>query len=134
MGEWGGLGSMSTAFVAMLEEQGLNLQAFEPLYESCVDCIGFDGPQKVTTGISAIDGIGLFACIAIGVAEQIAVARTGGLRTPAGRYTNHSDSPNAIMVKTGDRWCLVARSDIRAGEEILLDYRQVLQLHTRVAE
>lgn len=118
----------------MFEACGIELQAFKPLYESCLDCIGFNGPQKVTTGISAIDGIGLFARVSIEIGEQIAVARTGPSRTPAGRYTNHSDSPNAVMVRTGDDWCLVACAAIRAGEEILLDYRQVLKLHWRFTE
>lgn len=113
----------------MLDEYGIDLQALKPLYESCQDCIPFEGPQKVTTGLSSIDGIGLFARVPIASGDAICVARAGPSRTPAGRYTNHSDSPNAVMVKTQDEWRWVARRDIAAGEEILIDYRQALDLH-----
>ena len=113
----------------MLEEHGVDLQALTPLYESCEDCISFNGPQKVTTGLSAIDGIGLFARWPIAKGELIAVARTGRFRTPAGRYTNHSDLPNADAVVSEGEWRWMARCDIAEDEEILINYRQVLELH-----
>ncbi len=120
---------MSLGFFEMLNSYGVDLQTVKPLYETLEDYIAFEGPQKVTTGLSPIDGIGLFATVTIDSGELIAVARHGIRRTPAGRYTNHSDSPNARLVERGQDWCLVACRAVSAGEEILLNYRDVFELH-----
>ena len=62
--------------------------------------------------------------------------RLGGYRTPAGYLINHSKNPNAIAFKNslGDMFLMASR-DISGmvggdlGEEITLDYRQVMQLN-----
>jgi len=67
--------------------------------------------------------------------DLIAPARIAGMRTPAGRYTNHSNTPNSAMILTacGDI-NLIALRDIEGckggdnGEEITIDYRQALAL------
>lgn len=89
---------------------------------------------------SAIEGAGLFATSAIKQGEVIAHARIGLMRTQAGRYTNHSASPNAamVMLENGDI-DLVSMQDIAGcmggndGEEITIDYRQALKLSGRIA-
>lgn len=68
----------------------------------------------------------------------IECARIGDKRTPAGRYTNHSASPNAKFVPTRDGLNLVATRRItgmtggRVGEEITIDYRQALELRKQL--
>ncbi|OGT06099.1 MAG: hypothetical protein A2143_09225 [Gallionellales bacterium RBG_16_57_15] len=93
------------------------------------------GSYKVKTSPSSIEGIGLFATAPIEAGEIIAPARIGGNRTPAGRYTNHSPLPNAMMVAlpNGDI-NLVAAKNIggsfggNVGEEITVNYRQAREV------
>lgn len=84
---------------------------------------------------SPIEGLGVFLTSPVGAYHVIAPARVGGHRTPAGRYTNHSATPNAAMVLRLDGDIdLVAISDIRGcvggqpGEEVTIDYRQAMAL------
>jgi hypothetical protein len=96
------------------------------------------GGYKVMVAPSKIDGKGLFATGNIENNEIIAPARINGLRTPAGRFTNHSKNPNAkmILLDNGDI-NLVAAMRIEGckggnlGSEITIDYRQALRLVIR---
>jgi hypothetical protein len=90
---------------------------------------------KFTVRDSAIEGKGVFLSAPVDDGEVIAPARIDGMRTPAGRYTNHAKNPNAKFVKdeSGDIW-LVAMRRIAGctggsqGEEVTVDYRQALAL------
>lgn len=91
------------------------------------------GSYRVVVGSSAIEGKGLFATSPIKAGELIAPARISGMRTPAGRYTNHAVVPNAVMVALPDGDInLVAIRPIggamggNVGEEVTIDYRQAL--------
>lgn len=84
---------------------------------------------------SAIEGRGLFVTAPAEAGRVIAPARIGRRRTPAGRFTNHSASPNARMVLRDDGDIdLVALRRIEGclgggpGEEVTIDYRQALAL------
>jgi hypothetical protein len=84
---------------------------------------------------SPIEGKGLFITSGVEKGEIICPGRIGGMRTPAGRFANHSATPNAIMVphQNGDI-DLVAIRRIEGcigggqGEEVTVDYRQALSL------
>lgn len=84
---------------------------------------------------SPIEGKGLFLTNSVKAGELICPARLQGKRTQGGRYTNHSQSPNAkmVMLPNGDI-DLVAIVDIDGckggdmGTEITIDYRQALSL------
>jgi hypothetical protein len=85
---------------------------------------------------SEIEGKGLFTSWTINAGEVICPARISGFRTPAGRYTNHSKTPNAEFLKLdNDDVFLVALHDINGckgggkGDEITVDYRQALMLN-----
>lgn len=108
---------------------GVDFDHLRPIYESIEDLVPFQGAQKVTTGLSPVNGIGLFTTQPIAVGETIAVARQGSCRTPAGRYTNHSDQPNACVVATEDEFHLVAERNLSAGEEVFIDYRAAYLLN-----
>jgi SET domain-containing protein len=91
------------------------------------------GGYKVKVAPSSIEGLGLFATADISPDEVIAPGRIDGMRTIAGRYTNHAKNPNARAVKRpGGNIDLVAVNAIRGcmggldGEEITVDYRQVV--------
>jgi len=86
--------------------------------------------QPVVVSPSPIEGQGLFATRNFEIGDAIAPARFLNQRTPAGRFTNHSATPNARMVDTGDMVFLMAVRPIsgyrggQPGEEITVDYRE----------
>jgi hypothetical protein len=84
---------------------------------------------------SNIEGKGVFATKDFVKGESVGPARINGMRTPLGRYTNHSKKPNAEMVlKDNGDIDLIVSDFIRGckggqlGEEITVNYRQVLAL------
>lgn len=98
------------------------------------------GGYKIKVATSRIEGQGLFATAGIEPGEAIAPARIYGKQTIAGRYTNHSASPNAKLVRVGDDAYLVATKHITGcrggqdGEEITIDYRQALSLTLQIGQ
>lgn len=93
-----------------------------------------DGFARVTVRPSPIEGRGIFLSYPAEEGELIGPARLDGMRTPLGRYTNHSRTPNAVFVKQGDNIYLYALRRIAGctggspGEEVTIDYRQALAL------
>lgn len=97
------------------------------------------GCYKVKIADSGIEGRGLFATACISEGEIIAPARINGLRTIAGRFTNHSTAPNARMVQVGiSDIALMATRPIQGchggedGEEITINYREALRLTLQI--
>ena len=124
-------------FLKMVEESGWTLEDIELVSKHREDCIPFpDGNYSICSGDSPIQGKGMFATAVIKQNSLIAPMRLGGCRTPAGYLINHSKNPNAIAFKNslGDMFLMASR-DISGmvggdlGEEITLDYRQVMQLN-----
>ena len=76
---------------------------------------------------SKIEGKGYFSHVDIEADCVISASRINGNRTEAGRFTNHSFNPNAMMVvnESGDA-ILVAKKLILKDEEITVNYREVL--------
>ena len=82
--------------------------------------------QDLEVRESAIQGLGLFARRLFKAGEVIAPALFKGLKTEAGRYTNHAAKPNAKMIVHDENNIdLVATRDIQ-DEEITTDYRETL--------
>jgi hypothetical protein len=84
---------------------------------------------------SPIEGKGLFLTSQVKSGNIICAARIDGYRTQGGRFTNHSKTPNAKMIKLPNgNIDLVALTDIEGckggdmGTEITIDYRQALAL------
>ena len=84
---------------------------------------------------SPIHGKGLFVTSPLKAGDVICPARIDGMRTQAGRFTNHSLFPNAKMVaKPNGDIDLVALVDFEGckggsiGVEATIDYRQALAL------
>jgi hypothetical protein len=95
------------------------------------------GGYSVQVSKSDIDGKGLFATAGFKVDTVIAPARFAGMRTPAGRYVNHSKVPNCYFVMDDDKDIyLVSKTDItgcrggQLGTELTVDYRQALSLQS----
>jgi len=91
---------------------------------------GFDVEIKP----SKLHGLGMFATRDFKAGEFICPGRIDGKRTPAGRFINHSATPNTTTIKkeNGD---LVAMSleDISKGQEILINYRTSMLVNFGIA-
>ncbi len=101
--------------------------------EECVQAVTHSGKryhlpmQDLEVRESAIQGVGLFARRLFKAGEVIAPALFKGLKTEAGRYTNHAAKPNAKMIVHDENNIdLVAIRDIQ-DEEITTDYRETLR-------
>lgn len=122
-------------FHKVLKENGLCGEKVREISENESDLILF--PEGVSTvGIfdSKIEGKGLFTMANIKQGDVIAPGRIGDKRTPAGRYVNHSMTPNATIINKGNNVDFIALRDISGckggsmGEEITIDYREALSL------
>jgi len=123
------------AFARFLAETGLTAE-----YVRSVSVFGGDqipmpeGWPKFSVRNSAIEGKGVFAASDVVAGEVIAPGRIGRMRTPAGRYTNHSDTPNARFARGVGCIDLIALVAIRGcigggqGEEVTVDYRQAINV------
>ena len=90
--------------------------------------------QDLEVRESEIQGIGLFAKPSFSGGDVIAPALLDGLKTEAGRYTNHSAKPNAEMVvRDATNIDLVAIREI-SDEEITTDYRETLKARAAYPE
>lgn len=73
---------------------------------------------------SKISGNGLFSNKEFQRGDFITIASQDGIRTEAGRYTNHSPAPNTMFVfKDGGNAIMIALDDIYPGDELTVDYR-----------
>ncbi len=84
--------------------------------------------DKFIVAESEIDGYGLFPVGKTREGDVIAPALLDGVKTEAGRFTNHSGEPNAKMVVVDkNNINLVATKQI-SDEEITTDYRETLRV------
>lgn len=83
-------------------------------------------------GPSAIEGTGVKAMKPFGATETIGPMNLCGYRTQLGRFTNHSDHPNASPLAVSDGILMIANHEIPVGEEITVDYREMLKLRLQV--
>lgn len=89
------------------------------------DVIPCDGKYEIAE--SLIEGFGLFPKEPIQAGEIIAPALWNGVKTEAGRYTNHSGKPNARMVVRDDGNIDLVAIERIVSEEITTDYRETLK-------
>lgn len=121
-------------YLGLLKEYGLDAATVTAQSENQSDQMPFpEGIVKVFVADSIIHGKGLFASSYFNAGQVIAPARLGGFRTPAGRFTNHSITPNALMsMSENEDIYLIANKSIKglnggeSGDEITVDYRQSL--------
>lgn len=94
-----------------------------------------DWASVITVRDSNIHGKGVFNTWPIEKDCPLGPARVNGMRTPLGRYTNHSKTPNAYPVlDDAENVYLWSGREISGcqggnnGEEITVDYREMLKL------
>jgi hypothetical protein len=78
---------------------------------------------------SKIHGQGLFATKNFEIGETVCPGRLNGKRTPGGRFINHSQFANVIPKKLDDDIYMLAIIPINVGDELLVDYRQSMQVN-----
>jgi hypothetical protein len=80
--------------------------------------------RKLKVDNSKIAGKGLFTTDAFEQGEMIGLAHENDQPTSfIGKYHNHSDAPNAVNIKFGDKRYLMAKRPLKRGEEITTNYR-----------
>tara|TARA_E500000331_G_scaffold152769_1_gene148669 strand:+ start:513 stop:899 length:387 start_codon:yes stop_codon:yes gene_type:complete len=67
-------------------------------------------------------GRGIFTRKAINKGKYLFTTIIKRKVTPAGAMINHCNRPNTKQYQNGDKWYLYAEKDIRAGDEILMNY------------
>ena len=123
-----------TDYAVFLEQYGFSESLVRQQSENEDDQITLSS-SIVHVSESPIEGMGLFVTSPIKAGGLICHARVDGKRAQAGRYTNHSINPNAIMqlLPNGDI-DLIALVDLdgckggNAGQEVTVDYRQSVEL------
>lgn len=120
-------------YLDLLKELGISPEEARAPVEDTSDLIDFPTPYNVEVKESAIEGLGLFAVSDFDYGTLVAPARLGGMRTPAGRYTNHSATPNLTLITSDSDIFFIAKVDIKSGEELTVDYREVIELNTKLA-
>lgn len=128
-------------FLNMAEEVGVSPWVIRKQSERTDDMISMPSGYSVQVGPSLLEGKGLHATAPFNIGDIIAPARLAGKRTIAGRYTNHAKTPNATAVRydNGDI-SFVAINNINGnkggqlGDEITVDYRQVLSLNEEILQ
>ena len=87
-------------------------------------------PNSLVIQSSGINGQGLFAKQNIPARENLGIThiKLGEkiIRTPLGGFINHSDDPNCTkshtFINDYKQWNLFTVKDIKAGEELTLEY------------
>ena len=90
-----------------------------------------DMPEGVYVELkdSPIHGKGLFATKDFEVGQIVCPGRLNGKRTPGGRFINHSPNCNIKPVKKGDDIYAIAVQNIKAGDELSVDYRESMRVN-----
>jgi len=134
---WGELMEMSDprehGYDKLLEELNITREQMDDETYMEEDMMGLPyGTYKCGVHRSRIHGKGLMTTARIEKGECIGPMLLGENRTPFARYVNHSDIPNAQPARVGDDIYLFALADLFGnqggllGEEILVDYREVI--------
>jgi quercetin dioxygenase-like cupin family protein len=77
---------------------------------------------------SELHGQGLFASKDFLAGDTVCLAMRDNKRTLAGRYSNHSPTPSAAIVRRDDQLVLVTLHDVQQGDELTTDYGETLAL------
>lgn len=106
--------------------QHLDMPRLEAIYKNESDIIPLPwGSVKLAP--SDIHGTGVFADSSFNPDDPVAPMALNGHRTFVGRYLNHSPKPNLSVIKTDNNMVAVARGTIAEGDELTVDYREVVR-------
>jgi hypothetical protein len=115
-----------------LHQLGMTHQEVEAIVNIESDLMEMPEGVFVELKDSTIHGKGLFATKDFEIGETVCPGRLDGKRTPGGRFINHSNNANTVPQKTDDDIYVVATKKILAGEELLLDYRDSININFNI--
>jgi len=81
------------------------------------------GEDGIEIHPSTIEGMGVFALKSFEPGDRIGSVRIGVMRTPIGRFTNHSANPNCEFRAESNRIVAYALKPINKGQEVTVCYR-----------
>ena len=116
-------------YLTFIDEIGVPQARIEAIVTNHDDLVSMPDGFDVEVKSSRLHGLGLYALRAFATGEIICPGRVDGHRTPAGRFINHSRTPNAKSFRVDDDIAAMAIREIRAGEEVLIDYRDALRVN-----
>lgn len=128
-------------FAEVIAAAGFTPEQVREQSEDISDLVSFPDNVAATVTVreSPIEGKGIFLSAPVEPGAIIGPALIGGKRTPLVRFTNHSATPNAILVQTvgGDVYVIASRRISGCvggsqGEEVTIDYRKSLALGINV--
>src|ERR1035437_7881782 len=117
----------------MLKEVGFTPEQVEA--ETAIEADRIDIPLaelRLYLDASKIHGKGLKTSVWRFQGETLGPMSMEGKRTQLGRYTNHSDNPNAYPYRVNGGILMVAAGTIAPGAEITVDYREMLVINGRL--
>ena len=111
-----------------LVELGYTEVQVQSQVQNTTDMIDMPGIcDYVYTAHSNIHGLGLYSVLGHQADTVVCPARIDGKRTIAGRYANHSHTPNCHMHLASDgNMLLVAKRKLEPREELTVDYFEVI--------
>jgi hypothetical protein len=116
-------------FLEAIAEYGFSEELVREQSVNTEDVISIPTFDCVEIRESNIEGVGLFARVPFPNGATVMPARIADKRTQAGRYTNHARLPNATMkFHTNGNPYLVTIADVDVGEELTVDYREIMKL------
>ena len=116
-------------FGAFLHQIKLSREDLDDIVKIESDLIEMPDGFSVELRDSPIHGKGLFATADFKPGEIVCLGRLNGHRTPGGRFINHSCIANIEPMLHGDDIWAIAKKDIAAGDEILVDYRASMRVN-----
>ena len=114
---------------AFLHQIGMTQSEVDKLVLIESDLMDMPNGFAVELRSSPIHGKGLFAIKDFAVGETVCPGRIEGKRTPGGRFINHAGNCNVTPVKVNNDIYVVAAANIRAGDELLVDYRASIEVN-----
>ena len=114
---------------AFLHQIGMTQSEMDKIVQIESDLMDMPEGVDVELKNSPIHGKGLFATRDFEVGEVVCPGRLNGKRTPGGRFINHSVECNITPTKVGDDIYATAARKIRAGDELLVDYRASMRVN-----
>jgi len=118
---------------AFLYQMGMSQDEMDKIVHIEYDLMQMPDGVFAELRASPIHGKGLFATKNFEVGEVVCPGRLEGKRTPAGRFINHSPTPNIVPEKVGDDIYAVAVRKIQTGDELLVDYRASMRVNFGLA-
>lgn len=112
-------------FALFLEEIGVTPAQLDAVKDTLPDPLPKKDWEPWTLKDSSLHGKGLFSTINANQGCPLAILKTGSDWTEAGMFANHSGDPNTYAYRVGDTIMLEAFKPIVAGDELVVDYRDV---------